>query len=78
MHSSRFSNAYSSSGPPDSRAGTLDLAERWWRNRYDEIAEYGYQLRPRYKPNWQPSWLKSGKVFYTVEDGQPSRVCGSD
>ncbi|KAF8494179.1 kinase-like domain-containing protein [Russula emetica] len=30
------------------------------------------KLRPRYHPNWQPSWLKSGKDFYTVEDGEPT------
>lgn len=50
------------------------MTERWWRDRYDEIAERGYELRPRYRPNWQPSWLKSGKDFYNVEDGQATIV----
>ena len=72
MHPSRIAgsaaNAYSE--PP----GGLAVTERWWRDRYNEIAEQGYQLRPRYRPNWQPSWLKSGKQFYKVEDGQASIV----
>ncbi|KAI0274583.1 hypothetical protein BGY98DRAFT_1188455 [Russula aff. rugulosa BPL654] len=57
---------------PNRQVGSLFTTEQWWRNRYNEIAEHGYQLRPRYHPNWQPSWLKSGKDFYTVEDGQPT------
>jgi len=58
--------------PPNRQAGTLVTTERWWRDRYDEIAGQGYRLRPRYSPRWQPSWRKSGKDFYTVEDGQPT------
>ena len=50
------------------------MTERWWRDRYVEIASHGYELRPRYHPRWQPSWLKSGKDFYVVEDGQPTIV----
>jgi hypothetical protein len=59
---------------PNRQVGTLVTTEQWWRYRYNEIAEHGYELRPRYHPNWQPSWLKSGKDFYTVEDGQPTIV----
>ena len=62
------------SGPPNGQTGGLVMTERWWRDRYDQIAEQGYELRPRYQPNWQPSWLKSGKHFYKVEDGQASTV----
>jgi hypothetical protein len=65
-------NAYSE--PPNRQVGGLVMTERWWRDRYDEIAEQGYELRPRYRPNWQPSWLKSEKDFYTVEDGQATIV----
>ena len=76
MSSSRITgnapNAYSE--PPNRQVGALVMTERWWRDRYDEIAEQGYELRPRYRPNWQPSWLKSGKDFYAVEDGQPTIV----
>ncbi|KAI0274565.1 hypothetical protein BGY98DRAFT_1098863 [Russula aff. rugulosa BPL654] len=57
---------------PIRQVGTLVTTEQWWRDRYYEIAEHGYHLRPRFHPDWQPSWLKSGKDFYTVEDGQPT------
>ncbi|KAI9450983.1 hypothetical protein BJY52DRAFT_1125539 [Lactarius psammicola] len=46
------------------------MTERWWRDRYNDIAEQGYRLRPRYNPQWGPSWFKTGKDFYTTEDGQ--------
>ncbi len=59
---------------PNRQVGALVTTEQWWRDRYNEIAECGYELRPRYHPNWQPSWLTSGKDFYTVEDGQPTIV----
>jgi hypothetical protein len=67
-------NANTFHGPRGRQAGTLVMTERWWRDRYDEIAEQGYKLRPRYHPQWQPSWGESGKTFYTVEDGQPTIV----
>ena len=62
-------NAYDE--PPNRQVGTT---EQWWRDRCDEIAEHGYQLRLRYQPNWQPSWFKSGRDFCTMEDGQPTIV----
>jgi hypothetical protein len=65
-------NVYSES--PGRKPGTLVMTERWWRDRYDAISSRGYELRPRYRPDWEPSWLKSGKDFYTVEDGQPTIV----
>ena len=59
---------------PNNQEGALVTINQWWRDHYNEIAEHGYQLRPRYHPNWEPSWLKSGKDFYTVEDGQATIV----
>ncbi|KAH9996930.1 kinase-like domain-containing protein [Russula vinacea] len=52
--------------------GTLFKNEEWWRDQYYDIHNRGYELRPRYHPNWQPSWIRLGKDFFTVEDGQPS------
>ena len=69
-----YSIVGSATTAPKRQVGGLVTTEQWWRDRYDETAEHGYQLRPRYHPNWQPSWLKSGKDFYTVEDGQPTIV----
>jgi hypothetical protein len=34
-------------------------------------------LRPRYHPDWQPSWLKANKFHSDVEDGQ-KKVVGVD
>ena len=54
--------------------GTLFDNERWWRDQYREIENCGYRLRPRYHPEWEPSWRRSGKPFFTTEDGQPTLV----
>ncbi|KAJ2986031.1 hypothetical protein NUW54_g9929 [Trametes sanguinea] len=32
-------------------------AEVFWRDRQQFLYDAGYVLRPRYWPNWQPSWL---------------------
>ncbi len=66
------SDAYSE--PENRQAGTLVMTERWWRDHYNDIAAKGYRLRPRYHPQWVPSWQKTGKDFYTAEDGQATIV----
>ena len=65
------------SGPadPENRdIGTLFRSEVWWRDHYDDIKLCGFQLRPRYRPGWVPSWRESNKDFFSVEDGQPCLV----
>jgi len=52
--------------------GTLHRSEQWWSDQYYVLRHHGYGLRPRYHPDWEPSWRGSGKDFFTVEDGQPS------
>ena len=54
--------------------GTLHRSEKWWRDQYYDLRHNGYKLRPRYHPDWVPSWKGSGKDFFAVEDGQPSTV----
>jgi hypothetical protein len=54
--------------------GTLFDSELWWRDQYREIENHGYRLRTRYHPEWEPSWKRSGKPFFTTEDGQPTLV----
>jgi hypothetical protein len=61
-------------GQVDREIGTLFDSESWWRDQYYEIENQGYTLRPRYHPDWEPSWKKSRKDFFTVEDGQPTLV----
>ncbi|THH04862.1 hypothetical protein EW146_g10061 [Bondarzewia mesenterica] len=31
--------------------------EVYWRDRYDLLLSHGYRLRPRYHPEWKPSWI---------------------
>ncbi|KAH8995419.1 hypothetical protein EDB92DRAFT_1971157 [Lactarius akahatsu] len=58
--------------------GTPVMAGRWWKDHCNDIADRGYRLRPRYHPQWEPSWFNKGKDFYTVEDGQvTSREMGA-
>ena len=54
--------------------GSLSGSEVWWRDRYRELESRGYSLRPRYHPDWEPSWERSGMDYSRVEDGQPSLV----
>ncbi|KAH9954055.1 hypothetical protein BC827DRAFT_1379648 [Russula dissimulans] len=56
----------------DREIGTLFPSETWWRDRYHELENHGYTLRPRYHPDWEPSWKQSGKRFFSTEDGQPA------
>ncbi|KAJ7228306.1 hypothetical protein GGX14DRAFT_612096 [Mycena pura] len=44
---------------PTNRHGitsNLLTPEVFWRDHYDYILEHGYKLRPRYRPDWVPSW----------------------
>lgn len=55
--------------------------EVFWRDHYKWLHERGYELRPRYKPGWKPSWLSAkGKVLKNwalCEDGCWLHVSGS-
>ncbi|KAG5349244.1 hypothetical protein E4T56_gene5917 [Termitomyces sp. T112] len=50
--------------------GGLTPAEYLWRDHYDFLKERGYTLRPRYHPEWIPSWLGTDKCFTKCEDGR--------
>lgn len=43
-----------------------------WRKRYNYLLSKGYMLRPRYKPDWTPSWIGTSKHPMHCEDGIPS------
>ncbi|EED77210.1 predicted protein, partial [Postia placenta Mad-698-R] len=49
--------------------GGLVEAEYFWRDRYQWLQEHGYLLRPRYKPDWVPSWQGTKKDYSDCEDG---------
>ena len=61
----------------------LDELEFFWRDHQKWLEKCGYMLRPRYKPDWQPSWLaidEQGKTvelkkWYQCEDSLMQIVC---
>ena len=74
MSSSTARNGTANVEPNDRQAGTLVMTELWWRDRYTDLEKRGYRLRPRYHPQWQPSWPRTGQDFYNAEDGQATIV----
>lgn len=52
----------------------LDPREIWWRDRYEQLNARGYLLRPRYSPEWVPSWKLSKRNWADCEDGQRLEV----
>lgn len=53
----------------------LTIGEEWWKAQYTWLLEAGYRLRPRYHPDWTPSWIASKVFAYLCEDAQKSWVC---
>jgi len=49
--------------------GGLDKGELSWRDKYQWLHDRGYQLRPRYSPNWIPSWVETATNVRNCEDG---------
>jgi hypothetical protein len=54
--------------PYDER-GLLFDAEFFWRDLQPWLLSRGYRLRPRYAPDWVPSWKGTKKEFTDCEDG---------
>lgn len=44
--------------------------EEKWRDRHEMLKDEGYELRPRLRPGWKPSWLESGVNPLDCEDGR--------
>ncbi|KZT29119.1 hypothetical protein NEOLEDRAFT_1128691 [Neolentinus lepideus HHB14362 ss-1] len=61
----------SQSAPPDVQEDLLPY-EIFWRDQQQWLKTRGYMLRPRYAPDWAPSWTVSGKPRFSCEDGQSS------
>ncbi|KAL5536291.1 hypothetical protein ACEPAF_112 [Sanghuangporus sanghuang] len=47
----------------------LNTGEKWWRDRYSFLMKYGYQLRPRFRPGWTPTWVRKKRDPLLCEDG---------
>ncbi|KAF5337143.1 hypothetical protein D9611_003047 [Ephemerocybe angulata] len=56
---------------------TLAKHEIYWKDRYHWLLEKGYQLRPRYHPDWVPAWKNNTKLTPgSTENGKtlPAKV----
>ena len=49
---------------------TLSPDEERWRDRHSMLKLEGYELRPRLRPGWKPSWIESGADPLECEDGE--------
>ena len=49
---------------------TLSPDEEKWRDRHVMLKEEGYELRPRLRPDWKPSWFESGANPLECEDSE--------
>ncbi|KAJ7726279.1 kinase-like domain-containing protein [Mycena maculata] len=47
----------------------LDEEEHFWVDSQPFLLAQGYQLRPRYEPDWVPSWTVKEKFIRKYEDG---------
>ncbi|TFK92728.1 hypothetical protein K466DRAFT_480092 [Polyporus arcularius HHB13444] len=54
--------------------GGLLEYEYFWRDHQRWLADAGYMLRPRFREDWQPSWVKSKKLWFQCEDGETTIV----
>ncbi|KAI0358593.1 hypothetical protein OH77DRAFT_1449137 [Trametes cingulata] len=58
--------------PAPLEEGGLDFQERFWRDHQKWLEERGYLLRPRYRPDWVPSWKGTKRDPEDCEDGLTS------
>ncbi|RPD78663.1 kinase-like protein [Lentinus tigrinus ALCF2SS1-7] len=49
--------------------GGLFEKDFFWREHQQWLADAGYLLRPRWREDWQPSWLNTDKLYFRCEDG---------
>ncbi|KAH0828801.1 hypothetical protein J3R83DRAFT_3249 [Lanmaoa asiatica] len=54
--------------------GQLDKREIWWKNQFEWLKIRGYLLRPRYAPDWVPSWNNSSRDWFEYEDSRNLQV----
>jgi hypothetical protein len=53
----------------------LSSHEITWRDRQQFLESRGYMLRPRLRPGWTPSWLRTGTYWRRAEDSAQLPVC---
>lgn len=62
-------------GEPESRLASIGNSaaqlrghEMAWRDKQRFLEERGYMLRPRFHPEWVPSWISNGQNPMLQED----------
>lgn len=60
--------------PTNKDNAQLSDPERWWSRHYNWLKDNGYILRPRYAPDWSPSWLGTKKNRLMCEDNRTAKV----
>ncbi|KII92697.1 hypothetical protein PLICRDRAFT_103575 [Plicaturopsis crispa FD-325 SS-3] len=58
--------------------GGINGREHFWVKHYTWLEDCGYKLRPRYAPDWIPSWIGTNKLLDLFEDGKTiftERIC---
>ncbi|KIJ18445.1 hypothetical protein PAXINDRAFT_8690 [Paxillus involutus ATCC 200175] len=58
---------------PTAEVGQLGEPEVWWSQHYQWLKDNRYLLRPRYAPDWTPSWQGTKKNWLRCEDGLPAK-----
>lgn len=48
----------------------LTSSEVWWSQHFEWLKHRGYLLRPRYAPDWVPSWKGTKKDSFMCEDSK--------
>ncbi|KAG8214204.1 kinase-like domain-containing protein [Butyriboletus roseoflavus] len=54
--------------PTNNKDGQLTEPELWWSQHYHWLRDSGYLLRPRYTPDWTPSWQGTKENWVLCED----------
>ncbi|THU85933.1 kinase-like protein [Dendrothele bispora CBS 962.96] len=54
-------------------SGDLSDTERFWRDHASWLEEKGYHLRPRYQPEWMPSWASKPDERFAFEDAYKAK-----
>ncbi|KII92693.1 hypothetical protein PLICRDRAFT_37482 [Plicaturopsis crispa FD-325 SS-3] len=58
--------------------GGINSREHFWVKHYTWLESRGYRLRPRYAPDWVPSWWGTDELADLFEDGKTiftGRIC---
>jgi len=61
-------------GTEPSDTAPLSENELWWTRHFHWLKDRGYLLRPRYAPDWVPSWRGTKKRLDCCEDSATAMV----